>query len=105
MLKIVLIDDRDYGLKQIRALHQGDVFELDYFETFESFKKSQKQYDIAYLDYFLDKDNNGKGITGGSVVQEVKKQVKKVIGFSSFLSYSKQMQKLGADDAIEKRAS
>lgn len=98
MLKIALIDDKSYGIKQIKQLHKSEKYNLDYYETFQEFQKTQKTYDLIYLDYYLDKD----GITGDSVVTEVKKYCKKLIAFSSMKEGCDEIVKAGANKAILK---
>jgi len=99
MLKIALLDDKKYGLNQIKEIHEGENFKLFYFSTFQEFKKNSNIFDIVYLDYFLEKD----GLTGAEVLPFVKSKTKKVIGFSSVLSRSKELKQLGADNAIVKK--
>ncbi|MBT4936802.1 hypothetical protein HON22_02690 [Candidatus Peregrinibacteria bacterium] len=98
MLKIALIDDKSYGIKQIKQLHKPGKYTLDYYETFQEFQKNKKYYDIIYLDYYLDKE----GITGDTVVREVKKYCKKLIAFSSMKEGCDEIVKAGADEAILK---
>lgn len=98
MLKIALIDDKEYGLEQIRALHRDEKYTLTYFETFREFREKQEYFDIVYLDYYLDKD----GITGDTIASEVKQFCKELIGFSSVMECSKKLQEAGADGAIQK---
>lgn len=101
MLRIALIDDRKFGMKQIRNMHNGDNICLEYFETFKSFQESGKVFDVVYLDYHLKKDK----ITSDTVLDEVRKQSKKIVGFSVNPVMSKKLEKLGADDAIWKKPS
>ena len=99
MLKIALLDDKSYGIKQIEEIHSTDDFDLTYFDTYKSFIDSKETFDIVYLDYFLDKDN----LTGIDVLDEVKKRAKHVVGFSSVQRYSKLLQEKGADDWTVKK--
>lgn len=101
MLKIALIDDKDYGLSQIKDIHKEDEFDLTHFDTFKSFQGSGRFFDVVYLDYFLSKE----GITGADVIDEVRKQAKKIVGFSLTPTRSKKLKDLGADDAIWKKPS
>jgi len=98
MIKIALIDDKDYGIKQIELLHKGEETEIDYYDSIKKFRESDKTYDIIYLDYYLDKD----GILGTSVVPEVKSRAAKVIGFSCIPSRSEEIKDAGADEALTK---
>ena len=99
MLKIALIDDKSYGLKQINERHNGEKFSLEYFSTFQEFQKSGETFDIVYLDYYLEKD----GITADQILAEVKAQAGKVIAFSSVERRSEELVKLGADEWILKK--
>jgi hypothetical protein len=101
MLRIALIDDRKFGMHQIREIHDGENICLEYFETFKSFKESGKVFDVAYLDFHLKKDK----ITSDTVLDEVKEQARKVVGFSVNPMKSEKLKKLGADEAIWKRPS
>ncbi len=99
MLKIALIDDKDYGIKHIKQLHEYEEIELIYFESFEEFKKSDKCFDIIYLDYYLDKD----GITGDTILQYVKTRCNKLIGFSSVKRCNEELKKAGATHTVNKK--
>jgi hypothetical protein len=98
MLKISLLDDKSYGLEQIRDIHIGEEYTLEYFETFKKFQESEKYFDIVYLDFYLEKD----GLTGLDVLESVQKQCDRVIGFSSVMSKSELLKEAGADQAIKK---
>jgi len=100
MLSIALIDDKNYGLKQIEGRHSGEDFTLEYFPSYREFASSGKHFDIVYLDYYLEKD----GVTADQVLHLVKKQAKKVIAFSSVKRRSEELKRLGADEAAEKQA-
>lgn len=97
-MTIALIDDHSYGLDQIRALHTGEEYRLSYFETFREFASSGEHFDVVYLDYYLEKD----GLTGADVIEEVQRQSKKIIGFSSVWRKSQELKRLGADEAMVK---
>jgi hypothetical protein len=99
MLHIALIDDKSYGLQQIRDRHAEDEYKLTYFETFGKFQESGKSFDIVYLDYYLDKD----GIRGDQVIDKVKEHARKIIGFSSVERCNNIFLDLGADMAILKK--
>ncbi|MFC1623334.1 hypothetical protein ACFL16_02945 [Patescibacteria group bacterium] len=99
MTKIALIDDKDYGISQIKDMHSGEEFDLEYFDTFSAFQESGKFFDIVYLDYYLSRD----GITGADVIDEVRLQAKEIIGFSMTPTRSKKLKELGADDAVWKK--
>ena len=98
MLKIALIDDKSYGLEQIKERHIGEEFSLKYFSTFQKFQESGEIFDIVYLDYYLEKD----GITADQILPEVKAQAGKVIAFSSVERRSEELVELGADEAVVK---
>jgi len=98
MLKVALLDDKSYGLDQIKDIHLGENYILEYFETFREFKESDKFFNLVYLDFYLEKD----GLTGLDVLEEVKQQAGKVIGFSSVMSKSQLLMEAGADHAIRK---
>jgi DNA-binding response OmpR family regulator len=100
MIKIAIIDDKSYGIPHVQELHEHEEFELAYFDTFAKFKLSKKKFDIVYLDYFLDKD----GITGDTVIPQIKKQTNKIVGFSSVASCSQKLKQAGADDFVVKIA-
>jgi DNA-binding response OmpR family regulator len=98
MKKIVLIDDQSYGLASIKKLHTHEEYTLDYYDTVKEFLSIQKQYDICYLDYYLDKD----GITGDSVVHKIKKYCSTIIGFSSTQKGCEKIVEAGAERFILK---
>jgi DNA-binding response OmpR family regulator len=98
-MKIAVLDDKSYGIKQIQDIHKNDDFTLYYYDSFITFEEYTKKFDLVYLDYFLDKD----GLTGLDVLEEVKKRAKKIIGFSSVEKYSKLLMENGADEYIVKK--
>jgi len=97
-MKIALLDDKSYGIKQVKQIHIDDEYEFFYFDTFISFQENKDFFDIVYLDYYLLKD----GLTGGDVLDDVKKRSKRVVGFSSLKEKSELLVLLGADEAITK---
>ena len=99
MIKIALLDDKSYGLEQIKELHFGEEFELHYFDTFKSFQESADLFDIVYLDYFLDKD----GIKGTEIITGVQKRTKKIIGFSSAPFGNEEFKKVGVKETVIKK--
>ena len=98
MLKIALLDDKAYGLEQIKEIHFGEEYELVYFDTFKSFQESPDTFDIIYLDYFLDKD----GIKGTEIITHVETRTKKIIGFSSAPFGNEEFKKVGVKETVIK---
>ncbi|UFX82911.1 hypothetical protein [Candidatus Absconditicoccus praedator] len=95
MKKIALVDDKDYGILQIKN-SMPDYFQYN-FEYFDTYKKAvNKKFDILFLDYYLDKD----GLTGKDVIHELKADI--IIGFSSVPDCNQELLKKGADFAVTK---
>jgi len=96
-MNIALIDDKKYGLLQIRNAFPKNV-SIDYFSRAKDFFRSQKKYHIVFLDYYLDKD----GITGDTVVTNVLEKADIIVGFSSVKSGNEKLKKAGAQYAVVK---
>ena|GEM_PF-6706896 len=99
MLKIALIDDKNYGLDQIKELHAGEDFSLEYFSSYAEFLRNNDSFDVIYLDYYLEKDR----ITADLILQVVKKRAGKVIAFSSVARRNTELFGLGADAMVQKK--
>jgi hypothetical protein len=97
---ILLLDDKRYGMAQIKnALPSDGDFCLDYCERVSDFRQSDSCYDIVFLDYYLDLD----GVTGDTVVGDIKPRAKLIIGFSSVDSGNCKILSAGADYAVLKQ--
>ena len=79
--EIVLIDDQDYGLRQINnAIPESkkNLYKVTHYPSFKKYNRKQKTKPyIALLDFFLSKD----GTYGHKIVNEVNADI--IIGFSS----------------------
>lgn len=84
MYKIALIDDKSYGIEQIKNSIPPNInYDFYYFESYAL--ALNQEFDIILLDFFLDKDN----ITWDKIISKLK--FKKLIWFSSSLNWSKRI--------------
>ncbi len=98
-MKIALLDDKEFGLVQIKnSLPVGVKAEFFYFDKFSEFEKDHTIFDILFLDYFLDKD----GITSDQIFCSIKNRAKMIISFSSSISANEKMLGLGVDFTVTK---
>ena len=79
--EIVLIDDREYGLRQIRnAIPETKkaLYKVTYYPSVKKYQRRHKTKSyVVLLDFFLSKD----GTYGHKIVNEIKADI--IIGFSS----------------------
>ena len=79
--KIVLIDDQDYGLRQINnAIPElkKSLYKVTHYPSFKKYHRRHKTKSyVVLLDFFLGKD----GTYGHKIVNEVNADI--IIGFSS----------------------
>lgn len=85
--EIVLIDDREYGLRQIRnAIPETKkvLYKVTYYQSFKDYQSRHltKPY-IVLLDFFLNND----GVYGHKIVNDIDAEI--IIGFSSNIKSSK----------------
>lgn len=98
-LHIALLDDKEFGKTQIRnALPVGISAEIIWFADMTSFRASKADFDLLFLDYYLDHDN----ITSDMVFAEVRKRATTIIAFSSSTAANRKLRSLGANYAIDK---
>lgn len=95
MKTIALVDDKDYGLTQVKNAIPDDVeVDLQYFDSYE--KALNQHFDIIVLDYYLDKD----GVRSQDIINELDADI--IISFSSVDSANQTMLNHGADFAAVK---
>ncbi|MBS8121954.1 hypothetical protein [Candidatus Vampirococcus lugosii] len=95
---IGLIDDKDYGIEQIKKSVPNNIKYK--FKHFFSYKDAIKEtFDILFLDYYLDKD----GVKGKEVIQLMEANI--IIGFSSVPECNNILLIKGADYGITKLKS
>lgn len=79
--KIVVIDDKDYAIKQVKynfPRTKIEKYDLYYFEAFYEFEKSKiDDIFIIFLDFFLDKDRK----VGTEFIPKLQSEY--FVGFSS----------------------
>lgn len=98
-MKIALLDDKEFGLVQIKnAMPVGVEAEFFYFDKFSDFDKDDTVFDILFLDYFLDKDQ----ITSDQIFCSIGNRANIIISFSSSSSANKKMLGLGVDFTVTK---
>ncbi len=98
-MNIALLDDKQYGLTQIQnALPVNSSAQVQWFSTVSEFMSCREDFDIVFLDYYLDKD----GITGDTIIDAVRKKAKEIVAFSSISRGNEKLKAAGADFAIIK---
>ena len=84
--EIVLIDDRDYGLRQIKnAIPESKkaLYKVTYYPSVKEYQSRHlTKSHIVLLDFFLSKD----GKYGHKIVNEINADI--IIGFSSYMKAS-----------------
>lgn len=96
--RIALLDDKSFGLIQIKNALPGKTLEVVYFSTFVAFQQSTEHFDILLLDYYLDKDD----LSSDMVFDQICPRAKTIIAFSSSVSANERLLRLGADFAVQK---
>jgi len=98
-VNIALVDDKEYGMEQIKKSLPSDFSgKVKWFSSAKKFLSQVEKFDIVFLDFYLDED----GITGDSVLSQIRPKAKYIIGFSSIPSGNKKLLDTGADFAILK---
>jgi len=98
--QIALLDDKDIGIRQIRAaLPEGVAAEIIWIPDLQTFRQSVTAYEILLLDYYLDRD----GITSDEVFSEIRSRARLIIGFSSSTTGNAKLHQCGADFTVKKQ--
>lgn len=94
-IRIALIDDKEYGIEQIKnSIPDSINYEFFYFSDYKNFDNNV--YDIIFLDYYLDND----WILWKDILKKLKWHI--IIWFSSLEYCNEILLKEWADFAVEK---
>ncbi len=98
MLSICLLDDKSYGISQIRNALDGVVSAYEFRHADRVQRAVSRHWDLLFLDYWLDLD----GLTGADVIGDIDADI--IIAFSSVPERNDELLQLGAHFAATKRS-
>ncbi len=98
MKNIALVDDKDYGIIQIKnSIPDSCEYEFYYFSSYK--EALNKHFDILFLDYYLDID----WVTGEDVFDQLSADI--IIWFSSVSDCNQKLMNKWAQFGVEKLKS